>query len=54
LYDWPINPINVPSFIIFKRPTMKPEEVVEKIMAHAGTNRCSVKMVKILGKYYFK
>lgn len=58
LFDWEINPINVPSFLIFKRPNMKPKEVVDHVMKRCvwdtPNNRINVKIVKVLGKYYFK
>ena len=57
LYDYAINPINVPSFLIFKRGKMAPEEFAQRIYQRLGrtfSNRCAVKHVKIFGKYYFK
>jgi hypothetical protein len=55
LYDFPINPINIPSILIINKPKENSKDVLDTILKRIGRNhRCSVKMVKILGKYYFK
>jgi hypothetical protein len=55
LYDSEINPINVPSFIVFDKPDVKPEEFVKRMQQRLGRDhRCGVKLVKCWGKYFFK
>jgi len=55
LYDYPSNPCNVPSFLVFKRTKQKPEDFMENLFKSLGrSHRCSIKPVKILGKYYFQ
>ena len=55
LYDWPISPIAVPSFIIIDRPKMSPEKVLDSILtSQRDNNVCNVKLRKVLGKYYFE
>jgi len=55
LYDSPINPINVPSFIVFDKIDGDPEEFINTILRRIGRgHRCTVKLTKIFGKYYFE
>jgi hypothetical protein len=55
LYDFPINPVNVPSFLVIKKTNTDPEVMFQKMFKAIGReHRCGVKMVKIFGKYYFK
>jgi len=55
LYDFPINPVNVPSFLVIKKTNTDPEVMFQKMFKAIGRDhRCGVKMVKIFGKYYFK
>ena len=55
MYDQNINPLYIPSFLVTDRTNQKPETVVENVLAQIGRNhRCSVKLVKVFGKYYFK
>lgn len=55
LYDSPINPANVPSFIVFDKTDMDPEEFIKMITKRIGRgHRCTVKLTKIFGKYYFE
>ena len=54
LYDFPINPINIPSFLVIKKTNTDPQVMFHKMFQAIGrSHRCGVKMVKILGKYYF-
>jgi hypothetical protein len=32
LYDWPISPIQVPSFVIVERPKMSPEAILKEVL----------------------
>jgi len=54
--DPSINPINVPSTIVFPKVIgQDPEEVMKTIIKRVGrTNRCSVKLTKVFGKYFFE
>ena len=55
LYDSAINPINVPSFIVFDKLEGDPEQFINTILQRIGRgHRCTVKLTKIFGKYYFK
>ena len=55
LYDHQINPINVPSFVVFPKSDRNPEEFLDSMLQKLGRDhRCSVKFVKIFGKYFFK
>ena len=55
LYDAPINPINVPSFLVFDKPDVPPETFVNRMNERLGReHRCAVKLVKFWGKYFFK
>ena len=55
LFDYPINPINVPSYLVFKRTKISPEQFMENLYRRLGRgNRCSVRHKKILGKYYLE
>ena len=55
LYDYPANPCNIPSFLVIKRPNIKPEDFMKNLFEGLGrSHRCSIKPTKILGKYYFK
>ena len=53
--DPSINPINVPSTIVFPKSDANPEEVMKQLYKRLGRgNRCSVKLTKIFGKYFFE
>lgn len=57
LYDYAINPINVPIFAVSKKGSMTSEEIKNLILNRLGrgfNHRCAVKHVKILGKYFFQ
>lgn len=55
MYDHQINPINVPSFMVFSKSEEDPKAVLASCIAKLGrSHRCSVKFVKIFGKYFFK
>ena len=55
LFDYPINPINVPSYLVFKRTKISPEQFMENLYRRLGRgNRCSVRHKKIFGKYYLE
>ena len=55
LYDTPINPVNEPSFMIFEKTDVKPEEFMKNVIKKIGRgHRCSVKLKKVLGKYFFE
>lgn len=60
LFDWPANPINLPAILIFERPEGNPDEIIEQVYQKllkrnaAPHGRFDHKVVKILGKYYFK
>jgi hypothetical protein len=54
LYDWPINPISLPSIMVFKKIKLLDDEfmrMMEKEMI--GSNRQFVKLIKRFGKYFF-
>ena len=54
LYDSTINPINVPSFIIFEKVNIDPEEYYEILANKIGRgHRCTVKLTKVFGKFFF-
>jgi hypothetical protein len=54
LYDSQVNPINVPSFIVFDKPDVDPQEFVRRMEVNLGKDhRCGVKLVKFWGKYFF-
>ena len=54
LYDYPINPMNVPTFMITERFEGNPDEFKEfgKMKLGRG-HRCFVKLQKYFGKYFF-
>ena len=55
LYDSAINPVNVPSFIVFDKTDVDPEEFMQMIIKRIGRgHRCTVKLKKIFGKYFFE
>lgn len=55
LYDFPINPVNIPSFLVIKKTKTDPDVMFHKMFKAIGRgHRCGVKMIKIFGKYYFK
>jgi hypothetical protein len=56
LYDYPINPINIPSAMIFNKPNEKtPEEMMDHIVKNLSLkSRTRVKCVVKFGKYFFK
>lgn len=54
LYDSEINPVNVPSFIVFDKPDVKPEEFIQRFQKNLRGHRCGVKLVKFWGKYFFE
>ena len=55
MYDQNINPLYIPSFLVTERTKQKPEKVLSNIIASLGRNhRCSIKLVKVFGKYFFK
>ena len=54
LYDAPINPINVPSFIVFDKPDVPTDTFINRMNERLGReHRCAVKLVKFWGKYFF-
>ena len=55
LYDSQINPVNEPAFMVFEKLDVKPELFMENVIKKIGRgHRCSVKLVKIFGKYFFE
>ena len=55
LYVYPINPINIPSVMVFKRTKMDNTKFYSKILDGLGRkDRCSIKQVKMFSKYFFK
>lgn len=55
LFDWPVNPMSVPSFLVMKRLKMKPDDFLRHLeMEMHGSNRQYVKMIKVLGKYFLQ
>jgi hypothetical protein len=51
LLDWPANPINVPSFLIFKRPKISHQKVLDFVFdgacgrkSNINTNKVTVKL----------
>ena len=56
LFDLPINPLNIPSFMICKRSyKMTPQEFINHGFKSLGRDhRCSHKHYKFFGKYFFK
>ena len=55
LMDAPINPINAPSTLICPKINENPEEVLKKILQRIGRgHRCSIRMKKVFGKYFFE
>ena len=58
LYDYPINPINVPSVMIFSKPKDKtPEQMMDHFLKNIdkkGRDRVRVRCVVKFGKYFFK
>lgn len=55
LLDFPINPINVPSYIIFKKTDKPIQEAIDYALKNLkGSHRMSDYHCKILGKYFVK
>jgi hypothetical protein len=55
LYDSPINPVNVPSFIVFDKLSIDPQQFLDSVVRKLGRgHRCTVKLTKIFGKYFFE
>ena len=55
LWDLPINPMNVPSIVIFNKCSKDPEEMMDDILKCVRHDtHCDLKLVKIMGKYFFK
>ena len=59
LFDWAVNPCNLHGILIIQRPKGDPEEIMEQIREklmrrNTPNGRFDHKIVKILGKYYFK
>lgn len=53
--DSSINPINVPSVLVFPKCDANPEEVFKTLLSRLGRgDRCSIKLTKIFGKYFFE
>ena len=60
LYDLPVNPMNVPTVLVFNRPNQNsifyknPKVALNTFISRLGKkHRCSLKIVKIFGKYFF-
>ena len=56
LYDYPINPINIPSCIVFGKPKDRtPQQMMDQILNSISLkSRTRGTMVKIFGKYFIK
>lgn len=55
LYDLPVNPYGIPSILIFNKTDKDPTEMYESILQKTRYDtHCDLKMVKMLGKYFFK
>lgn len=59
LYDYPINPTNVPSVMIFNKPKdITPEQMLDRFrskLEHPVHNhRTQIKAIKILGKHFLQ
>ena len=55
LYDLPINPMNIPSILVFKKSHIDPNAMLDhmlKCIKH--DTHCDLKFVKKSGKYFFK
>ena len=53
LYDYPINPMFIPSFTVFKRSKMGHEEFMRMTAQRLGrSHRAFVKLQKYFGKYF--
>ena len=54
-YDLPINPINIPIAMVIDKPQKDPSEMLKQFIANQEKgHRCSVKHVKLFGKYFLK
>ena len=60
MYDTPANPINVPAFLIFKKPSkdlkLGPLQIAEKLtdrLFKLQGHRCNLKSVKRFGMWFF-
>lgn len=55
LYDLPVNPFGMPSILVFNKTDRDPTEMYESILQKCRYDtHCDLKMVKMLGKYFFK
>lgn len=58
LYDYPINPINIPVFMVTDKLNEDPEESLKRITKITGKGgfkrRNGIKHRKICGKYFFE
>jgi len=55
LYDLPINPMNIPSILVFKKTNENPKKMLDHMLQCVKRDtHCDLKFVKKFNKYFFK